>query len=100
VLHDALRLLRSFHRLSQTELAGKLGISNSYLSEIESGKKSDAISVEMLKRYSEVFSVPVSSLMLFSEQLDVRKPGDKVRVAAAGKILKILDWIDERASVA
>jgi len=54
----------------------------------------------MLKRYSEVFSVPVSSLMLFSEQLDVRKPGDKVRVAAAGKILKILDWIDERASVA
>ena len=37
--NDALRLMRVFHDMSQTNLADKLGISKSYLSEIEKGEK-------------------------------------------------------------
>ena len=99
MIHDALRLLRSFHGMSQIALAKRLGISNSYLSEIESGKKKDGITVDLLTRYSEVFGIPVSSLMLFSENLDPARRGEKLRIAASAKILKLLDWIDEQEKI-
>ena len=91
-------MLRSYHQFKQIDLAKKLGISNSYLSEIESGEKT--ISIELLEKYSEIFDIPVSSIMLFSEQIDNnQKPGSKLKVAAANKILRLLEWIDERKSI-
>ena len=39
MLSEALRLIRVFHDLKQTELADRLGVSKSYLSEIESGEE-------------------------------------------------------------
>lgn len=94
MLHKALRHLRRYHQMKQDELAGQLGISNNYLSEIESGKRAHAITVDLLERYAGVFGVPVSSLMLFSEQLESGKRSEKVRVAIASKVLKVLDWVD------
>jgi hypothetical protein len=32
--------------------------------------------------------------MLFSEQLDSSRRSEKVRVAIAAKVLKVLDWVD------
>mgnify|MGYP006151216343 CR=1 FL=1 len=46
MLHKALKTVREVHRMQQGELAERLGISRSHLSEIESGKK--AASVELL----------------------------------------------------
>lgn len=98
MLHRALKMLRSYHQLKQIDLAKKLDISNSYLSEIESGEKT--ISVELLEKYSAIFDIPVSSIMLFSEQIDNNhKPGSRLKVAAANKILRLLEWIDERKSI-
>ncbi|WP_250510319.1 helix-turn-helix transcriptional regulator [Caballeronia sp. GACF4] len=94
MLHQALRHLRRYHQMTQGELAKRLEISNTYLSEIESGKKAHALTVDLLGRYAQVFDVPVSSLMLFSEQLDSKRRSDKLRVAIAGKVLKVMDWID------
>jgi len=79
--------------MTQEELAKRLEISNNYLSEIESGKKAHAITVDLLGRYAAVFDVPVSSLMLFSEQLDSNRRSEKIRVAMAAKVLKVLDWV-------
>ena len=90
-LHEALRLVRVFHDVSQTELASKLKISKSYLSEIEAGKK--PASIELLKKYSKIFKVPVSSLMLFSETLESKSFSERSRVVIAGKILKIMNWL-------
>lgn len=95
MLHSALRHLRRYHGIKQQDLAAQLQISNSYLSEIESGVKAHAITIELLNKYAEIFKVPVSTLMLFSEQLDSGKRSDKLRISMAAKVLKMLDWIDQ-----
>lgn len=98
MVYRALRLLRTYHQLKQTELADRLGISNSYLSEIEKGVK--APSMALLDAYAKHFKMPVSSILLFSESIgEPRKPSTRVRVAAADKILRLLEWIDERDNV-
>jgi len=61
MLNQALRLIRTYHDLSQTELSKELGISNSHLSELESGKKQPTI--ELLGRYSCRFDIPLSSIL-------------------------------------
>ncbi|RDI14793.1 helix-turn-helix transcriptional regulator [Comamonas sp. AG1104] len=99
MLHRALRLLRTYHQLSQIELAKRLGISNSYLSELEKGDGKEP-SLELLAKYAEIFKMPISSILLFSEQIESGgKPGTKLRVAAADKILRLLEWLDERNNV-
>lgn len=99
MLNRALKLLRTYHQLNQIDLAKRLGISNSYLSELENGIKIPGI--ELLEKYALLFKMPVSSIMLFSEKMTEEKStGDKLRVAAADKILKLLEWIEERDNVA
>lgn len=95
MLNQALRHLRRYHGMKQQDLAVKLGISNNYLSEIESGAKAHVITVELLNKYAEIFNVPASTLMLFSEQLDSGKRSEKLRFSMATKVLKMLDWIDQ-----
>lgn len=88
--HEALRLVRVFHDLNQTSLAERVGISRSYLSEIESGKK--PVTLELLEKYATTFNMPLSSLLFFAEHVDDSNV-EKVRTAVAGKVLKMLDWI-------
>ena len=98
MLNRALKLLRTYHQFTQVELAKRLGISNTYLSEIETGAKVSGI--ELLEKYAEIFKMPVSSILLFSEKMsEEKKTGEKLRVAAAEKILRLLEWIEERESV-
>lgn len=96
MLNDALRLVRVFHGINQSQLAEKLCISRSYLSEIESGKKT--ASIELLEKYSDVFDTPPSSLLLFSETLESNTFTEKTRVLVAKKIIKIMDWISDTGS--
>ena len=99
MLYRALRVLRTYHQLSQQELAKKLDVSNSYLSEIEKGVKTP--NLDLLQKYSSVFKMPQSTILLFSETLDGdKKPGARLRIAAADKVLKLLEWIEERETVA
>lgn len=99
MLHRALRLLRTYHQLSQIELAKRLGISNSYLSEIEKGGDKEP-SLDLLNKYAEIFKMPVSSILLFSEQISSGSmPGSKLRIASADKILRLLEWLEERNDV-
>lgn len=98
MLNRALRLLRTYHQLTQVELAKRLGISNSYLSEIESGDKLPPL--DLLNKYSAIFKMPTSSILLFSESLigEVRR-GSKLRVGAADKVLRLLEWFEERDAI-
>lgn len=91
MLHKALRLVRIFHDKSQSQLAKELKISTSFLSEIESGGKK--ITIDLLNQYSRVFSIPPSSLLLFSERLDSNNFSENMRVAVARKVIKMLEWL-------
>lgn len=86
----ALKTIRQYHRLSQSDLAKQIDVSRSYINEIERKKKEP--SLEILKKYSKRFDVPLSSLMLFAEQ-GQNKKNDNTRIFIADKILKILEWV-------
>jgi transcriptional regulator with XRE-family HTH domain len=94
MLNKALKLIRAFYDISQSDLSDKLGISKSYLSEIESGKKQPTI--DILNKYSSQFDIPLSSILFFSESLDGNKITDKLRVGIAKKIVSILEWNQTR----
>lgn len=94
MLSEALRLIRAFHDVSQSELASELGMSNSYLSELESGKKQPTL--ELLNKYSDRFDVPLSSLLFFAENVGGHRSTEKVRKMAAQKILTLLNWVDNK----
>jgi len=64
MLNKALRLVRVYHDLSQVDAAERLGLSKSYVSEIEKGDKN--VSMATLQKYSEAFDIPMSSLLLFA----------------------------------
>jgi transcriptional regulator with XRE-family HTH domain len=91
-LGEALRLLRVFHDCSQTELAERLQMSKSFLSEIESGKKEPTLN--LLSRYAEEFRVPLSSLLFFAESVSARRPNGPGE-AVAPKVLKLLNWVSD-----
>lgn len=94
MISKALKLIRTFYDVSQSDLSARLGISNSYLSEIESGKKQPTM--DILSRYSDQFEIPLSSILFFSENLDSSKPSDKLRLTVAKKIVSILEWNQTR----
>ncbi|MDP2245229.1 helix-turn-helix domain-containing protein [Pseudomonas sp.] len=94
MINKALKLIRTFYDVSQSDLSARLGISNSYLSEIESGKKQPTM--DILSRYSDQFEIPLSSILFFSENLDSPKPSDKLRLNVAKKIVSILEWNQTR----
>jgi transcriptional regulator with XRE-family HTH domain len=91
LLNRALKLVRVYHNLAQVEAAHLIGLSKSYISEIESGQKK--VSLEVLEKYSEAFKIPVSSLMLFAEHAKGSRLSEDARVYIAEKALKMLDWI-------
>ena len=95
MLNEALRLIRVFHDVSQKDMAGKLQIAPSYLSEIEKGKKEATLL--LLKRYSEEFSIPMSSILFFSEHMEDGVAAGRLRVAVSGKVLRLLDFIAARS---
>ena len=68
MIGEALKMFRNIHGYTAKELAEYLGISPSYLSEIENDKKKP--NYDLLLRYSEVFDVKLSTIILFSEEYD------------------------------
>ncbi len=59
-IHQALLELRKKTQLTQTEVANRINISQTYLSQIEGGSKEP--SMEILKRISETYNVPIPIL--------------------------------------
>ena len=94
---EALRLVRSFHEMNQSELSKALGISRSYLSEIESDRK--VPSLDLLQRYAAHFNIPLSSLILFSENVGESERDLKVKTMLGQKVIAILQWIEEKSNL-
>lgn len=76
--------------MKQSELAAELGVSRSYLSEIESEKK--VPTMDFLKKYSEKLGLPISALLYISESLKDPKASVKNRISS--KAMNILKWVN------
>lgn len=74
MIGTTLKKLRYIYGYTAVELSKELGISKSHLSEIENGKEP---SLEVLKRYSEIMGIKLSSLILLSEQYDNAEANNK-----------------------
>lgn len=95
MLGEALRLIRVYNDLKQNEMADRIGVSKSYLSEVEKGQKTPTL--EFIQKYSREFSIPVSSIMFFAEEIPHAKMGEKVRVKVAKKVMGMLQFIEKKS---
>lgn len=89
MLGNTLKRLRGIYGYSAKEMSELLGISSSYLSEIENGKKK--VSMDLLERYSELFGLRVSTLMRFSEDYEdaeLNKAGQKFITSLMSKVIE------------
>lgn len=68
MLGEGLRLIRVSHDCKTTELANALGMSASYISELERDKKTP--SMETLRKYADCFDTTVSAIMFFAEDIE------------------------------
>lgn len=97
MIGEAIKIIRVFNSLTQQELAKALNISDSYLSQIESGKRTPTL--DTIKAVSRMFGIPMSSLMFFSEQLDEDSDaeGTRSRAAFGRRLLNALARIEQAA---
>ncbi|MEN3974601.1 helix-turn-helix transcriptional regulator [Emcibacter sp. SYSU 3D8] len=91
MLNKALRMVRVYHDLTQADLAERVGLSKSYISELENGHKK--VSLEVLEKYSVAFDIPISSMMFFAERATSGGRSDDIRTYVADKALKMLEWL-------
>ena len=96
MLAEALRLIRVFHDMKQQELAERLGLSKSHVSELERGKKTP--SIDVIQKYSEIFNIPASSILFFSENLDNPQKARRAKTAIAGKVIQFLQLVEGRTA--
>ena len=89
----ALKLVRQYHRLTQAEVAKKLDLSKSFISELEAGNRKP--SIDVLEKYAESFKLPLSSLLLFSEQVNEDNWQTRSSSLVASKVMKMLEWLEE-----
>lgn len=89
MLGETLRRLRGIYGYSAKEMSERLGISGSYLSEIEKGKKSPTL--DLLNRYSKILDIRTSSLMRFSEEFDCAEKHGAGQDFITGLMSKLID---------
>jgi transcriptional regulator with XRE-family HTH domain len=95
MISNALRLIRVFHDMKQIELAKKLGVSKSYLSEIEAGQK--APTLPLIEKYAKLFEIPASAILFFAENLRDPSARSQARRFVAKKVLTLLQFIEQRS---
>ncbi len=68
MIGDILKKTRAIYGYKAKEMSALLDISPSYLSEIENNKKKP--SLELLEKYSKIYDIKLSSLILMSEDYE------------------------------
>ena len=88
-INDALKIVRLYWGYSQKELAEKIGLSQSLISEIEASRKS--VTMDVLELYSEKLNIPMSQLMFFAEEVENQPPARRGKLIIAEKLLNLLE---------
>lgn len=75
MIGDVLKRTRIIYGYKASEMSSEIGISASYLSEIENNKKQP--SLELLQKYADIYGIRLSSLILLSESMDEAEKSGK-----------------------
>ena len=97
-INEALRLIRLYSKLSQADLAERLGVSQSMVSDVESGRK--GVSMDLLDAYSRALDIRMSQLLFFAEEIEGQPIARRGQLIIAEGVLRLLEKIapDERAA--
>lgn len=76
-----------------SEMSSLLGISNSYLSEIENNKKQP--SLELLENYSKILGIKLSSLILLSENFDEAEKQNRSQEFIKSMMLRLINFMSK-----
>ena len=91
---EALKLLRVYHGMTQVELAEAFGVSQPYISQFEREYNSVTLKAVYhryaIKRYSDYFNIPVSSIIYIAEHLPLAHAGER-RQSPCPHAARILD---------
>ena len=88
MIGDVLKRTRAINGLKATEMSELLEISKSYLSEIENNKKKP--SLELLEKYSKIYGIKLSSLILLSEDYDDAKKDNKGETFVRNMMMRLI----------
>ena len=95
MINEALKHFRKLHGYKSVEMAEALGISQSYLSELENGAKNKKPSLELIEKYAEIFNTKPSVILFFSEEMDEDKPANSLNKLLKKKLVKIIGAIEK-----
>ena len=91
-LGSILKYLRVFNKDKQLDISRDIEVSRSYISEIESGKKTP--SLEILQRYSKLYNIPLSKIILYAENFkSINRAELEAKRLVIKTTVKFLDWV-------
>lgn len=93
MIGDVLKRTRAIYGYKASEMSSLLGISNSYLSEIENNKKQP--SLELLQNYSKVLGIKLSSLILLSENFEEASKNDQIQEFTKNMMLRLINFMSK-----
>lgn len=96
MIGDMLKRMRVIYGYKAGEMSSELGISASYLSEIENNKKQP--SLELLQKYANVYGIRLSSLILLSENMDEAEKSGKGTAFVRNMMVHLIQNMSASAS--
>ncbi|MFR6663126.1 MAG: helix-turn-helix domain-containing protein [Gemmiger sp.] len=96
MIGEVLKRTRVIYGYKASEMSAKLGISASYLSEIENNKKPP--SLEILQKYADFYGIRLSSLILLSENMDEAEKSGKGTVFIRNMMMHLIQSMSETTS--
>ena len=89
MIGDILKRTRMIYGYKASEMSELLQISKSYLSEIENNKKQP--SLELLEKYSKIYGIKLSSLILLSENYEEANNSNKSDKFIRSMMIKLIE---------
>jgi transcriptional regulator with XRE-family HTH domain len=91
MINDALRLLRLYAGFSQAQMAKRLGVAQSLVSDVENSRKN--VTMDLLAAYSEATGIKMSQLLFFAEEIQGEHIARRGQLIVADKVLKLLETL-------
>lgn len=90
---EALRLIRILNNIKSKDMAEKLGISSSYLSQIENNKRRPTL--EIIEKYAEIFEMRTSSLIFLLEEYQDKSFSGKIKGNTKDVVIGLMKTLEK-----